>query len=59
MTNVVGPFSLARVVNAVEKVRQRLLKAAAALEASGCSPSACANCLMRPWDERALSHRGE
>jgi hypothetical protein len=35
MTTAVGPFSLERVVNAVEKVRQRLLKAAAALEASG------------------------
>jgi hypothetical protein len=35
MTTVVGPFSLERVVNAVEKVRWRLLKAAAALEASG------------------------
>ena len=31
MTVVVGPFSLDRVVNAVERVRQRLLKAAAAL----------------------------
>jgi hypothetical protein len=29
-----GPFSLDRVVNAVEKVRQRLLRAAAALEAA-------------------------
>jgi hypothetical protein len=35
MTTAVGPFSLERVVNAVEKVRRRLLKAAAALEASG------------------------
>jgi hypothetical protein len=32
MTVVRGPFSLERMVNAVEKVRQRLLKAAAALE---------------------------
>lgn len=30
-----GPFSLDRVVSAVEKVRQRLLKAAAALDAGG------------------------
>ena len=30
----IGPFSLERVVNAVEKVRQRLLKAAAALRAA-------------------------
>lgn len=35
MTTVIGPFSLDRVVNAVEKVRQRLLKAAAALKAAG------------------------
>ena len=32
---VQGPFSLERVVNAVEKVRRRLLKAAAALKAAG------------------------
>jgi hypothetical protein len=31
MTTAIGPFSLDRVVNAVEKVRQRLLRAAAAL----------------------------
>ncbi|MBV8781841.1 MAG: nucleotidyl transferase AbiEii/AbiGii toxin family protein [Phycisphaerae bacterium] len=35
MTPVLGPFSLERVVNAVERVRQRLLKATAALEAAG------------------------
>jgi hypothetical protein len=35
MTTVVGPFSLERVVNAVENVRRRLLKAAATLEAAG------------------------
>jgi hypothetical protein len=35
MITAVGPFSLERLVNAVEKVRQRLLKAAAALDASG------------------------
>ena len=34
MTVVPGPFSLDRMVNAVEKVRQRLLCAAAALEAA-------------------------
>jgi len=34
MAGVLGPFSLDRVVNAVEKVRQRLLKAAAALAAA-------------------------
>jgi len=32
---VTGPFSLERVVSAVEKVRQRLLKTAAALKAAG------------------------
>jgi hypothetical protein len=35
MTPVLGPFSLERVVNAVERVRQRLLKATAALQAAG------------------------
>jgi len=34
MAGVLGPFSLDRVVNAVEKVRQRLLKASAALAAA-------------------------
>lgn len=34
MSAVMGPFSLERAVNAVEKVRQRLLKAAAALDAA-------------------------
>ena len=34
MTVVTGPFSLERVVNAVEKVRQRLLRAAAVLQAA-------------------------
>jgi hypothetical protein len=35
MTIVPGPFSLDRMVNAVEKVRQRLLRAADALTAAG------------------------
>jgi hypothetical protein len=35
MTPVLGPFSLERVVNAVERVRQRLLKATAALQTAG------------------------
>jgi hypothetical protein len=35
MTTAMGPFSLERVVRAVEKVRQRLLKAAATLSAAG------------------------
>jgi hypothetical protein len=34
MAGVLGPFSLERVVNAVERVRQRLLKAASALTAA-------------------------
>lgn len=34
MTPATGPFSLERIVNAVEKVRQRLLRAAAALNAA-------------------------
>jgi hypothetical protein len=35
MTIRLGPFSLERAVNAVEKVRQRLLRATAALEGAG------------------------
>ncbi len=35
MTSVIGPFSLDRVVRAVEAVRQRLLRATAALEQAG------------------------
>lgn len=35
MKGTLGSFSLDRVVNAVEKVRQRLLRIAAALEAAG------------------------
>ena len=35
MTIIASPFSLERVVNAVEKVRQRLLRAAAALRTAG------------------------
>ncbi len=34
MTTALGPFSIDRAVNAVEKVRQRLLRVAAALDAS-------------------------
>ena len=34
MTVIPGPFSLERMVNAVEKVRQRLLRAADALESA-------------------------
>ncbi|HTV48755.1 MAG TPA: hypothetical protein VMG59_09970 [Phycisphaerae bacterium] len=34
MTAITGPFSLEKVVNAVEKVRQRLLKASAALRSA-------------------------
>lgn len=33
-TVIIGPFSLEKVVNAVEKVRQRLLKAAGALRSA-------------------------
>lgn len=35
MSTAIGPFSLGRMVNAVEKVRQRLLKAAAVLKTGG------------------------
>lgn len=35
MSTAIGPFSLGRMVNAVEKVRQRLLKAAAVLRSAG------------------------
>jgi len=35
MTVAYGPFSLDRMVNAVETVRERLLRASAALESAG------------------------
>jgi hypothetical protein len=52
MTDIKGPFSLDRVVNAVEKVRQRLLKAAAALRAGGVSYAVAGGNAVALWVSR-------
>lgn len=49
---VPGPFSLERVVNAVEKVRQRLLRAAAALNASGVAYAVAGGNAVALWVSR-------
>src|SRR5271168_2247777 len=52
MSTVTGPFSLDRVVNAVEKVRQRLLKATAALRAAGISYAVVGGNAVALWVSR-------
>jgi len=52
MTTVMGPFSLERVVHAVEKVRQRLLKSAAALGAAGVSYAIVGGNAVALWVSR-------
>jgi hypothetical protein len=52
MTTIPGPFSLERVVNAVEKVRQRLLKAAAALRKAGVSYAVAGGNAVAWWVSR-------
>jgi hypothetical protein len=52
MTTAAGPFSLDRVVNAVEKVRQRLLKSAAALKAGGVSYAIAGGNAVALWVSR-------
>jgi hypothetical protein len=49
---VLGPFSLDRVVNAVEDVRQRLLRAAAALEAQKVSYAVAGGNAVALWVSR-------
>jgi hypothetical protein len=52
MSTVIGPFSLDRVVNAVEKVRQRLLKATAALRGAGISYAVVGGNAVALWVSR-------
>lgn len=52
MTIAITPFSLERVVNAVEKVRQRLLRAAAALRAAGVSYAVAGGNAVALWVSR-------
>lgn len=52
MTLVVGPFSLDRVVNAVEKVRQHLLKAAAALRGASVPYAVAGDNAVALWVSR-------
>jgi hypothetical protein len=52
MTIAISPFSLERVVNAVEKVRQRLLRAAAALRAAGVSYAVAGGNAVALWVSR-------
>jgi hypothetical protein len=49
---VTGPFSLERVVSAVEKVRRRLLKAAAALKAAGVPYAVVGESAVALWVSR-------
>jgi len=49
---VTGPFSLERVVSAVEKVRQRLLKTAAALKAAGVPYAVVGESAVALWVSR-------
>ncbi|MFI5380403.1 MAG: nucleotidyl transferase AbiEii/AbiGii toxin family protein [Tepidisphaerales bacterium] len=52
VTVVLGPFSLERMVNAVEKVRQRLLRACAALEAAGVPYAVAGGNAVAVWVSR-------
>jgi hypothetical protein len=52
MTPMLGPFSLDRMVNAVERVRQRLLKATAALQAAGIPYAVAGDNAVALWVSR-------
>jgi hypothetical protein len=52
MPSVRGPFPLDRVVNAVEKVRQRLLRATAALNAAGVDYAVAGGSAVALWVSR-------
>jgi hypothetical protein len=52
LTVILGPFSLDRVVNAVEKVRQRLFKATAALNAAGVPYAVAGDNAVALWVSR-------
>jgi Uncharacterised nucleotidyltransferase len=51
-TVIMGPFSLERMVSAVERVRQRLLRAAAALRAAGVSYAVIGGNAVALWVSR-------
>ena len=53
MTIVLEPFSLDKVVSAVEKVRQRLLRATAALERAGIAYAVAGGNAVAAWVRRA------
>lgn len=53
MTIVLEPFSLDKVVSAVEKVRQRLLRATAALERAGVAYAVAGGNAVAAWVRRA------
>jgi hypothetical protein len=53
VTRILGPFSLDRVVSAVEKVRQRLLRAAATLEAAAIPYAVAGGNAVALWVSRA------
>jgi len=52
MSSVLGPFSLDRMVRAVEKVRQRLLRATAALQRSGVPYAVAGGNAVAAWVTR-------
>jgi len=52
MSSVLGPFSFDRVVSAVEKVRQRLLRATAALEAAAIPYAVAGGNAVAVWVSR-------
>jgi hypothetical protein len=52
MTLSLGPFSLHRIVNAVEKVRARLLRAAAILESAKIPYAVAGDCAVALWVSR-------
>ena len=52
VTVVLGPFSLERMVDAVEKVRQRLLRACGALEAAGVPYAVAGGNAVAVWVSR-------
>jgi hypothetical protein len=61
MSITLGPFSLDRMVRAVEKVRERLLRATAALEAAGIPYAVVGGNAVASWvsrvDESAVRTR--
>jgi len=52
MTHITGPFSLERMISAVEKVRQRLLRAAAALRGADIPYAVMGDSAVALWVSR-------